>query len=318
MESDRRKARVKRLKREILVFIGLIIVIPWFLTIYLAARNTSYKKNIAEKEQLLGDYLEQLETLTSMSEEISAEHLIEADSSDREYRYEDMTPEEIAALSLSDEELYDGYRKVYLTFDDGPSTYTDAILDILKQYDVKATFFVIYKEGRDNEALYRRIVDEGHTLGMHSCTHVYSKVYAGEDEFREDTQTLRDYLYMVTGVESEFYRFPGGSSNKASDIDIRIFGKILEDQGIEYFDWNMSSGDAHSPILPADSIFYQSTNDIESFSQAVILFHDTASKTTTVEALPGIIEYIQSLDHTVILPITKETNPVQHVPVNKK
>ncbi|MDE6608589.1 MAG: polysaccharide deacetylase family protein [Lachnospiraceae bacterium] len=71
-------------------------------------------------------------------------------------------------------------RKVYLTFDDGPSVYTGEILDILKEYDVKATFFVVGKEGEKYEELYKRIVEEGHTLGMHSYSHKYSEIYETE------------------------------------------------------------------------------------------------------------------------------------------
>lgn len=320
MDTDKRKARVKRLKREILIFLCLMITIPWIFVIVLFVKNHSLKNEVSQNRALIDQYIETVETMSQKALEES----VEEESSQAEnkapagkvYTYEGLSPEEIAALKLSDEELYDGYRKVYLTFDDGPSSNTAAILDILKEYDVKATFFVICKEGRDNEALYRRIVDEGHTLGMHSCTHVYSTVYAGESEFLQDTDRLRDFLYMVTGVNSEFYRFPGGSSNKVSDIDMRVFGQLLKNKGIVYYDWNVSSQDASSSIiLSKDRIVKNVMAGIEKHDESVILFHDTASKTTTVEALPEIIENIKAMDHAVILPITKETKPVQHISV---
>lgn len=320
MDTDKRKARVKRLKREILIFLCLMITIPWIFVIVLFVKNHSLKNEVSQNRALIDQYIETVETMSQKALEES----VEEESSQAEnkapagkvYTYEGLSPEEIAALKLSDEELYDGYRKVYLTFDDGPSSNTAAILDILKEYDVKATFFVICKEGRDNEALYRRIVDEGHTLGMHSCTHVYSTVYAGESEFLQDTDRLRDFLYMVTGVNSEFYRFPGGSSNKVSDIDMKVFGQLLKNKGIVYYDWNVSSQDASSSIiLSKDRIVKNVMAGIEKHDESVILFHDTASKTTTVEALPEIIENIKAMDHAVILPITKETKPVQHISV---
>ena len=322
MDSDRRKARVKRLKLEMRILKGLAFVIPWAMVIVLYCNNYSYRESLAEKDELISRYIDQMEALTKESaaeyETPDVQPVTEVTGPEEKvYTYEGLPEAEIEALQLSEEELYDGYRKVYLTFDDGPSTNTDAILDVLNEYNVKATFFVIYKEGRDNEALYRRIADEGHTLGMHSCTHVYSQVYASEEAFTEDTETLRNFLYMVTGIESEFYRFPGGSSNKVSDIDMRTFCKILNDKGIVYYDWNVSSQDAHSPILSKDEIVRNATKNLESYTEAVILFHDTASKTTTVEALPEIIEYIQSMDHTVILPITKETNPITHISVEE-
>ncbi len=320
MNSDKRRARVKRLKYEILCFMCLMVVVPWALTILLAARNHALKADAEKKEALAGEYLEQLEMLTqemAVTEGgFEGENAVSESTETKRYTYEGLSQAEIEALELSDEELYDGYRKVYLTFDDGPSSNTDAILDILKEYNVKATFFVIRKDGRENEELYRRIVDEGHTLGMHSSDHVYSSLYASKEAFTEDTENLRNFLYMVTGVEAYVYRFPGGSSNKVSAIPMEEFCKILNDEGIVYYDWNVSSQDAHSPILSKDRIVANATSKLADFNQAVILFHDTASKTTTVQALPEIIEYIQGMDHTVILPITRETNPIQHISVD--
>lgn len=316
MDDDKRARRVKRLKKEIIAFLLILILVPWVFVIVLSVKSHFMKKDLKGQELLLNEYLEQIEMLSSenmknspegdelVSDKISPKHDVEA-----------LSEEEIERLSLSDEELYDGYRKVYLTFDDGPSSNTAAILDILKEYNVKATFFVIYKDGSENEELLRRIADEGHTLGMHSCTHVYSTVYGSEEAFMEDMETLRNFLYMVTGVESAFYRFPGGSSNRVSQIDMRTFARLLENEGIEYYDWNLSSGDASSPILSKEKIVRNVTKDLEKYNEAVILFHDTASKVTTVEALPQIIEEILAMDHTVILPISRETNPIQHISV---
>lgn len=321
MDDDRRRRRVKRLKKEILGFLLALILVPWVFVTVFGIRNNKLKKENAEKTDLLNQYLEQMEMLSQAAtenEDLYKESLATMENMKPVLDVESMTREEIEALSLSEEELYDGYRKVYLTFDDGPSSNTEAILDILKEYNVKATFFVIYKDGRDNEELYRRIADEGHTLGMHSCTHVYSTVYGSEEDFIEDTNTLRNFLYMVTGVESEFYRFPGGSSNRVATRDeMRSFAQILNDEGIIYYDWNVSSQDATSSILSKNQIVRNATDNLERFNEAVILFHDTGSKVTTVEALPEIIEKIQAMDHTVILPITRETKPIQHLTVGK-
>ena len=316
MDTDKRKSRDERLKKYFFAVFLFLIIFPWFVVAFLHTGNEKLNEELESDRALIDDYLFQIESLSENTGYNGNQGMPEkVTMSGPKYNVEAMTDEEIAALSLSTEELYDGYRKVYLTFDDGPSANTEAILDILKQYDVKATFFVIMREGREFEDLYRRIVDEGHTLGMHSCTHVYSTLYKDEQSFREDTERLRNFLYMVTGVESDFYRFPGGSSNKVSPVDMKIYAKILEDEGIEYYDWNMSSQDATSPILPRESIVHNVTSNIKYFSEPMILFHDTGSKVTTVEALPEIIEYIQSLDNTVILPISKDTNPIQHISV---
>ena len=203
--------------------------------------------------------------------------------------------------------------KVYLTFDDGPSKYTDDILDILDKYGVKATFFVVGKDSDSAREAMQEIVNRGHTLGMHSYTHKYSEVYNSLEDFAEDYGKIRDYIYEVTGVESTVYRFPGGSSNSVSDIDMQEFADYLDTQGVRFFDWNISSGDGGGKLLSVETLVKNSTADIERFETSVILMHDAASKPTTVEALPTIIENILALEDTVILPITEDTELVQHI-----
>ncbi|MBR7089777.1 MAG: polysaccharide deacetylase [Lachnospiraceae bacterium] len=206
----------------------------------------------------------------------------------------------------------DGIHRVYLTFDDGPSIYTDDILDILAAYDVKATFFVVGRENTASYARYLRIIEEGHTLGMHSYSHVYSDIYASPESFAADTERIRSLLEDVTGYSPVFYRFPGGSSNDVSATDMHELEDYLSSQGIVYFDWNVSSGDAGKTPLSPDQIINNALQGIESRDTTVILFHDTAAKRSTVYALPSIIEAIQSMDNTVILPITYDTTVIQH------
>ena len=203
--------------------------------------------------------------------------------------------------------------KVYLTFDDGPSIYTDEILDILEEYDIKATFFVVGKEDERSQNALRRIVDEGHTLGMHSYSHKYSELYASLDSFEEDFEKQRAYLEDVTGETCRFYRFPGGSSNTVSTEDMHTFIDLLDSQNVVYFDWNISSGDGGRPLLDVDTLVRNSTEDVPYWHTAVVLMHDSADKRTTVDALPQIIENILAMEDTVILPITEETVPVQHI-----
>ena len=201
---------------------------------------------------------------------------------------------------------------VYLTFDDGPSIYTDEILDILAEYDIKATFFVLGKETEKDKERLRRIVDEGHTLGMHSYSHRYSEMYASVEKFAADFHKIQDYLYEVTGVVSKFYRFPGGSSNKVSNADMNELEKFLDEQDVTYFDWNISSGDADNIDFSVEELVSNSTKNIEKNRTSVILFHDSASKRSTVDALPHVIEKIMAMEDTIILPITQDTEPVQH------
>lgn len=216
-------------------------------------------------------------------------------------------PEE--TVELTDEVAH----KVYLTFDDGPSIYTDEILDILAEYNVKATFFVVGKEDEHSQDAIRRIVNEGHTLGMHSYSHKYVDLYDSLDSFKEDFEKQQNYLEELTGVKSKVYRFPGGSSNTVSNQDMRFFAYYLDSQDVVFYDWNVDSGDAANRHTSVDMLVQNSTVTIPRWKTSIILMHDAADKHTTVEALPQIIETIQAMEDTEILPITEDTTPIQHL-----
>lgn len=203
--------------------------------------------------------------------------------------------------------------KVYLTFDDGPGDTTEEILDILDRYNVKATFFVVGKEGEQAQEAMRKIVEAGHTLGMHSYTHKYDEIYASVENFAADFEKEQNYIYEVTGVKSMVYRFPGGSSNTVSQTDMRLFAEYLDSQGVRFFDWNISSGDGGSFLVPVETLIENCTATIKNHGTSVVLMHDVPGKTTTREALPKIIETIQAMDDTVLLPITEDTALIQHI-----
>lgn len=204
-------------------------------------------------------------------------------------------------------------RKVYLTFDDGPSSNTGRILDILAQYGVKATFFVVGKEDAQYQELYQRIVAEGHTLGMHSYSHKYDEIYQSVDSYAQDLSQLQEFLYETTGVWCRYCRFPGGSSNTVSRVDMYDLIQYLDEQDITYFDWNVSSGDASNSYISESAIINNCMATLPQYQESIILMHDASNKNTTVEALPDLIEQIQAMDNTVIVPITEDTEPIQHI-----
>ena len=207
----------------------------------------------------------------------------------------------------------EGERKVYLTFDDGPSGNTGKILDILKEYDVKATFFVVGKEEDKYRQLYKRIVEEGHTLAMHSYSHKYNEIYQSKESFMEDLTKLQEFLYDTTGVWCRYCRFPGGSSNTVSRVDMHELVAYLEEQDMSYFDWNVSSGDATNAYISPEAIVRNVTSGLGGLEEAVVLMHDASEKDSTVEALPELIEQIQAMEDTKIVPITDETEPIHHI-----
>ena len=308
-EKDRRRRRVNRLKKLILGSILCMIVIPVFCTVFLGVRVVSLKHQVEELTDRLRVY-ETGQVQDGTKTNIITETAENPDSADGAATADS---DHLAQQPLRENEETDDMISVYLTFDDGPSAETDRILDILKEYNVKATFFVIGKTDENSVKAYQRIVEEGHTLGMHSYSHQYAQVYASQEAFEDDLTSLQDYLFSITGMESTFYRFPGGSSNKVSKIPMSDLIQCLKERNITYFDWNVSSGDASGTQLSSQTIINNVMNGINgAHKNYVVLFHDSAAKKTTVDALPEIIEQILAMEHTQILPITGDTEPVQH------
>ena len=182
----------------------------------------------------------------------------------------------------------------YITIDDGPSRdNTPQILDLLKENNIKATFFVLPRKNVDD--LYERIVSEGHEIANHSYSHDYKKLYsANVDDFAEDAAQARDFVQEKLGVTTTSFRFPGGAMGKKSEI-IEPRKKILEDLGYRWFDWNASTGDSDSGpdgknVEALVSNVVDKTKDRE---KLIILMHDSADKTATPEALSFIIEKLK-------------------------
>ena len=299
-----RSQRVKRLKKMIVWTIALAILIPVTGCILLSVRVFQLKKQVAVLTEQLP-----VEEIQEEASGVYETTKVEESVRDTETKAEE--PAKINPVKSSG-------KKVYLTFDDGPSSNTDQILDILKDYDVKATFFVVGKTDERSVKAYQRIVEEGHTLAMHSYSHRYDEIYESKEAFARDLNSLQEYLYETTGVWPRIYRFPGGSSNTVSKVDMQELIEYLTDIGITYFDWNVASGDAVSRTLPAETIVNNCLSGIEKQKESVILMHDASNKGTTIEALPQIIEAIQEQGDAELLPITDETVPVQHIAAPEK
>lgn len=312
--ADDRRRRVQKLKRIIILLLILSILLPIILCIILFVRMQSLQKQIEELHELV------LQRDTQQVVQINGEWQDTVLSQQPEISNRTETVSNIyngsGINTESDETLKEG-RRIYLTFDDGPSCYTNDILDILKQYDVKATFFVVGKTDEESLAAYKRIVEEGHTLGIHSYSHKYNEIYKSVDAYAADLRKLQELIYDTTGTWSRYTRFPGGSSNTVSTVDMQLLMEYLEEQGIVYFDWNVSSGDAKSGYISAQAIVDNVMRNVEKHDTAIVLMHDAADKETTVEALPVIIERILELEDTSLLAIDDETVPVQHIEITE-
>ncbi len=182
---------------------------------------------------------------------------------------------------------------IYLTFDDGPNEgTTNAILDVLKEEGVKATFFVTCN-GPDY--LIKRIYDEGHTLALHTATHDYAYVYSSVDNYFNDLNRVSNRVKNITGFESKIIRFPGGSSNTVSrNYKIGIMSELTSmvlDKGYRYFDWNVDAMDASSARSSSD-VYNNVTSHLSKSRSNVVLMHDT--KWMTRDAIRNIIRYGQA------------------------
>lgn len=202
-------------------------------------------------------------------------------------------------------------KRAYLTFDDGPSDQTEKILKILREKNVKATFFVVGKEGEYPKKVYRKIIADGNALGLHSYSHDYSEIYSSIEKYKKDLEKLQIYLKKVTGREIKIYRFPGGSSNSIAKINLEQCASYLREKGITYYDWNALNDDAVCFENPPKILNEKIMADVRGKNTVIILMHDLHECTTTVDALPSLIDELKK-DGYEILPITKETKSIQH------
>lgn len=205
-------------------------------------------------------------------------------------------------------------KTVWLTFDDGPSAMTSDILDVLKEKNVPATFFVIGATTDRGKELYQRILDEGHSLGIHSYSHRYQQIYASKEAYLDDFNRLSDHIEGITGVKPDIFRFPGGSLNQFADPSVlEEIKKEMKEDGKVWFDWNALAKDDGASACPAEEMFeniLQSAGDKE---QILILMHDDALRTTAAECVAMLIDHYQSLGYT-FEKLTSETPPIQFQP----
>lgn len=188
---------------------------------------------------------------------------------------------------------------VYLTFDDGPSENTKKIIDILDKYDAKATFFVTGNNKKCNKYI-KEAYEKGHTIGLHTYSHDYKEVYSSMDAYFDDLNKIGQMVKEQIGFVPKYIRFPGGSSNTKSASYCKGLMTTLvsevQNRGYQYYDWNADSTDAAGNNRPVSVIVKNATQS--KAKNINLLMHDTAAKSTTVEALPKIIEHYQKLGYT--------------------
>ena len=181
----------------------------------------------------------------------------------------------------------------YLTFDDGPSSNTFEILDILQENDIKATFFIVGMEITDKgEDALRRMKNEGHAIGIHTYSHAHSEIYCSVERFLEDFHMVYEKIYEITGERASIFRFPWGSKNSYNKNIKDALMDEMERRGFLCYDWNVDAND--SVGKPTEySIRTNIEKDLKNQEHPIILMHDSSINDLTVKMLPGIIRMLQ-------------------------
>lgn len=281
---------VRFFKNMILLAVIVMIAVPSGFAIHL-------NKSLQDTERLLLE--QQRQTPLINVPDASGEQ--ETEFQQAMLTFEELQPESPYAELYPDfyapQELNASVREtgvIYLTFDDGPSARTEEILDILHEKDVKATFFIVGFQDEAGKAVLRRIVEEGHTLAMHSYSHNYSKIYASVEDYLADMYQIFSLIKEMTGVAPTLFRFPGGSINGYNHgIYQEMIAEMLR-RGFVPFDWNISSEDAAtSGLVPAETLSNNVIKGAANVQRGIVLMHDSATKTTTVEALAPTIDRLR-------------------------
>lgn len=286
---------VRFFKHIIVATILILIVALTISNLYLYTTNTKYEERIKALES---------ETITAQA---TIEEMISLDyrQGGEGLEYQELFPEMMCTLS---NDLKVEPKTVYLTFDDGPSKRTVEILDILKEQDIKATFFIVGKDGEKNKAILKRIVDEGHTIAIHTYSHVYDNIYGSVENYLTDFNNTYNVIYDATGVKAELFRFPGGSINKYNSLFYKEITSELTRRGFTYYDWNASNGDAASNVTN-NSVINNTINTSLNKDRVILLMHDSEHKYPTVSGLSDIIKHFQSKGYKFDK-ITKDVKPI--------
>lgn len=303
-EQRERRARINKMKTGIIMSIAIWMLVSFIAIISLAIAVIHLNSRVYKMELNLQSY-----NTTSSSDSTSKESQASDDSSSSSnLDYSKV----VSGIDNEDNMAVEGdTHNVYLTFDCIPSENTNAILDALAASGVKATFFVSGDETGEYADVYKRIVDEGHTIAMHSYSNQFSLIYSSIDSFENDLKQIQSFISTTTGNDCKLYRFPGGSSNEISNLNMAEFVRVLNNNEITYFDWNVSAGDTSSDYT-VDDIVSNVITGIEQYKNSVVLLHDDTNKSTTAEAIGPLVDALKN-KNAEILPIDEDTYVVQYI-----
>lgn len=270
-------------------------------------------KYAVEKTGAKGRDVRETEELVVVCEASMPSCLIEtgflSNRGEREALLKESYQEKLADGIAQGIDYYFNPKTMYLTFDDGPSEEnTAAILDILKERGIQATFFVVGQSVRRYPEVAQRIVAEGHTIAIHCNSHEYGEVYASADSYIEDFWEAYEAVYEVTGVEAQLFRFPGGSINSFNGGVYEEIVERMTEEGFIYYDWNASLEDAVKRADP-EQLLENGVSSALSRKRVVMLAHDVVYATTLC-----LEDLLDALPEYRMEPLTAEVEPIQFAP----
>lgn len=294
-------------KKKVFLIAGIIVSVIVIVSVIIF--SISNKKNTLEENALL-ENSNQIEDKENISVNEGQTTQVEAktpitlqlpEHDVNEIKNSFLPKQNENAKDLIKDIYYSDEKQVYLTFDDGPSKdITPKILDILKQYDVKATFFVLGARVELYPDTLKREFSEGHYIANHGYSHKYSQIYQSKDMVFQEYIDCENAIKGALGREdynSYLFRFPGGSSGGHYASVKAEARELFDSYGIAYTNWNCLTGDAENKKTK-EACIQEMLDTKKDQNSIILLMHDANDKQQTVDALPEIIEYYKNEGYT--------------------
>lgn len=293
---------VRFFKHLILGLLVLLITVPLAVSVVLGVQNHAYRAQLGLLPKAEGDT--GMRAAAAGFEETLPPKADEPEPSPEPPAYQSLYPELYApeaARGTVDEE-----KTVYLTFDDGPTARTPQILEILERYGVKASFFAVGGEDEQSKQWMRDVAAAGHTLGAHSYSHDYKKIYASAEAYLEDFHQIYTLIYDATGAYPTVFRLPGGSVNGYNAGVYKDILAEMERRGFACFDWSVDAADTAANVKTENVVRRALAGTAD--RRAIVLLHD-GDGGAALAALPAIIEGYQAAGFTFAV-LTPEVRQV--------
>lgn len=305
---------VKFFKRVIVFAFTLMVIIPLLTAIIfgvLYGRQKKQSENLAAVNQILiNDFVRALdspEAYLDSLQQAANENQTETDIGPS-FSYQTMYPHLYAKRPATQVAVAN---MCYLTFDDGPSPTTEKILDVLAEEKIKATFFVTGKSSELHPETLKRIVGEGHTIGVHTYSHEYVDIYESVENFLQDFDKMYSAIVEITGVAPQVFRFPGGSINVYNTKTYTAIIAEMTRRGFVFYDWNVAASDAVKGGLSKQQVVQNVLSSAYGYDRIIVLMHDRLENGSTVAALPDIIHSLQDRGFAFAA-ISNEVEPVTY------